>query len=156
MTHATCRPTAKYRDQLRISTLGNRVWTTLIICRAWFTKRLSVRPLVCLAHRSAATGAYRWFVVVKVVRLVVSVRQFPLFWNRLTFGHYFWHCPHNISTGNAFSEPTAMRHRCHSFLPPCYVWTAGVIGHLFLSFSAPRQCLDCDLNASLSTPESWV
>jgi len=28
MTHATCRLTAKNRDQLRNPTLGNRVWTT--------------------------------------------------------------------------------------------------------------------------------
>jgi len=29
MTHVTCRLTAKNRDQLRNSTLGNRVWATL-------------------------------------------------------------------------------------------------------------------------------
>ena len=28
MTHATCRLTAKYRDQLRNPMLGNRVWAT--------------------------------------------------------------------------------------------------------------------------------
>jgi len=28
MTHVTCRLTAKYRDQLRDPTLGNRVWAT--------------------------------------------------------------------------------------------------------------------------------
>ena len=28
MTHVTCRLTAKNRDQLRNSTLGNRVWAT--------------------------------------------------------------------------------------------------------------------------------
>jgi len=28
MTHATCKLTAKNRDQLRNPTLGNRVWTT--------------------------------------------------------------------------------------------------------------------------------
>jgi len=28
MTHVNCRPTAKNRDQLRNSTLGNRVWAT--------------------------------------------------------------------------------------------------------------------------------
>ena len=28
MTHVTCRLTAKYRDQLRNPTLGNRVWAT--------------------------------------------------------------------------------------------------------------------------------
>jgi len=30
MTHVTCRLTAKYRDQLRNHTLGNRVWATFI------------------------------------------------------------------------------------------------------------------------------
>ena len=29
MTHVTCRLTAKNRDQLRNSTLGNRVWATI-------------------------------------------------------------------------------------------------------------------------------
>ena len=29
MTHATCRLTAKNRDQLRNPTLGNRVWATI-------------------------------------------------------------------------------------------------------------------------------
>jgi len=29
MTHVTCRLTAKYRDQLRNATLGNRVWATV-------------------------------------------------------------------------------------------------------------------------------
>ena len=28
MTHVTCRLAAKYRDQLRTPTLGNRVWAT--------------------------------------------------------------------------------------------------------------------------------
>jgi len=28
MTYVTCRMTAKYRDQLRNFTLGNRVWAT--------------------------------------------------------------------------------------------------------------------------------
>ena len=30
MTHVTCRLTAKNRDQLRNSTLGNRVWATFL------------------------------------------------------------------------------------------------------------------------------
>jgi len=37
MTHATCRLTAKNRDQLRDPTLGNRVWATFTffttVCR---------------------------------------------------------------------------------------------------------------------------
>ena len=31
MTHVTCRLTAKNRDQLRNSTLGNRVWATFLV-----------------------------------------------------------------------------------------------------------------------------
>jgi len=31
MTQVTCRLTAKYRDQLRNPTLGNRVWATFTI-----------------------------------------------------------------------------------------------------------------------------
>ena len=31
MTHVTCRLTAKNRDQLRNSTLGNRVWATVFL-----------------------------------------------------------------------------------------------------------------------------
>jgi len=33
MTHVTCRLTAKNRDQLRNSTLGNRVWATFTFLR---------------------------------------------------------------------------------------------------------------------------
>jgi len=31
MTYLTCRLTAKYRDQLRNPTLGNRVWATFYV-----------------------------------------------------------------------------------------------------------------------------
>ena len=31
MTHVTCRLTAKDRDQLRNTTLGNRVWATFYL-----------------------------------------------------------------------------------------------------------------------------
>ena len=31
MTHNTCRPTAKNRDQLRNPTIGNRVWATFFV-----------------------------------------------------------------------------------------------------------------------------
>ena len=35
MTHVTCRLTAKYRDQLRNPTLGNRVWATVFYKLCW-------------------------------------------------------------------------------------------------------------------------
>jgi len=39
MTHLTCRLTAKNPDQLRNSTLGNRVWATFTFyCGYWFEK----------------------------------------------------------------------------------------------------------------------
>jgi len=35
MTYVTCRLTAKNRDQLRNSTLGNRVWATFTFLLGW-------------------------------------------------------------------------------------------------------------------------
>ena len=36
MTHVTCRLTAKNRDQLRNTTLGNRVWATFTFFRSLY------------------------------------------------------------------------------------------------------------------------
>ena len=43
MTHVTCRLTAKNRDQLRNSTLGNRVWAAF----AFYVKRNQTRKAFC-------------------------------------------------------------------------------------------------------------
>ena len=43
MTHVTCRLTAKNRDQLRNTTLGNRVWATftfLFVVVGWLGSRV--------------------------------------------------------------------------------------------------------------------
>ena len=34
MIHVTCRLTAKYRDQLRNPTLGNRIWATFTFLKS--------------------------------------------------------------------------------------------------------------------------
>jgi len=42
MTYVTCRLTAKYRDQLRNPTLGNRVWATFTFFRLELKRKLEV------------------------------------------------------------------------------------------------------------------
>ena len=58
MTHVTCRLTAKNRDQLLNSTLGNRVWTTFftfyaaaVVCRFYFSNKQAQRRYI-LSHAS--------------------------------------------------------------------------------------------------------
>jgi len=50
MTHATCRLTAKYRDQLRNPTLDNRVWATftLFICLHFLHRRLQYYQIISI------------------------------------------------------------------------------------------------------------
>ena len=43
MTHITCRLTAKNRDQLRNSTLGNRVWATFTFSKNGISGTLNNR-----------------------------------------------------------------------------------------------------------------
>ena len=53
MTHATCRLTAKNRDQLRNPTLGNRVWTTFTFFMLGSPgKRAVKRVCVCQTDQS--------------------------------------------------------------------------------------------------------
>jgi len=49
MTHATCKLTAKNRDQLRNPTLGNRVWATFTFlhCGAGRT-RIEIRGIIII------------------------------------------------------------------------------------------------------------
>ena len=41
MTHATCRLTAKNRDQLRNPTLGNRVWASFFAITRLLTRKMN-------------------------------------------------------------------------------------------------------------------
>ena len=55
MTHVTCRLTAKNRDQLRIPTLGNRVWASFCGAIACARRRSDVTRCNCI-DRYAARG----------------------------------------------------------------------------------------------------
>ena len=67
MTHVTCRLTAKYRDQLRNPTLGNRVWATLLLNRG--STDFTPRRILKLVHR----GQYRTVGGVCYLRLHCSL-----------------------------------------------------------------------------------
>ena len=56
MTHATCRLTAKNRDQLRNPTLGNRVWATFTFTFVALLYRLLSACLQPLSNQSARQG----------------------------------------------------------------------------------------------------
>ena len=110
MTHVTCRLTAKNRDKLLNSTLGNRVWATFYLfiglCGLHLTDETEMRKSYLLAQKHLGTflrHRYRGFTlsVREMERLncfLFFVSRFPVrIWFPLFGFHFLFLCfLHNL------------------------------------------------------------